>query len=456
MNFGDTWYDEHGTGDPLVLLHPGGADSRAWEANLPPLAERFRVSRPTAAGTGARPTRGELTFDAMARDTIAFIEAVAGGPVELAGCSDGATVGLLVAYLRPDLVKRLAFVCGVFHHKGWLPGSIELDEEADAFLGGWYAEVSPDGADHWPVVKAKLYIEHLTEPSLTPADLAGIDVPTLVMTATRTRSRSSMPSRLPRPAGRAAGDRPGHLARAAGRAARALQRDVVDFFANRPTSAHRPGLPFDPPPPKGRTHAPLRTTRRKAHVGLGGAAARSRRPRRSPSAKRSRTRPTGPPGRSAAFEPGHDTLWTEADEHRQDRELALGDELGQPRAAARRRRAGRGAGRSVTLHQGPAHGRIGLRDRRTADDFCYVRGTSTASPMDPDGAGFQAMGSEDGTAESGRLRVDQARRRRPARRPHRAARARQRDPLLVGRLDVRRLAAPVGPGVGAPAFGPVD
>ena len=24
-----TWWDEHGTGDPVVLLHPGGADSRA-------------------------------------------------------------------------------------------------------------------------------------------------------------------------------------------------------------------------------------------------------------------------------------------------------------------------------------------------------------------------------------------------------------------------------------------
>ncbi len=181
MNFGDTWYDEHGAGEPLVLLHPGGADSRAWAVKLPPLAARFRVFTPDRRGHGRTPDAGALTFDAMARDTIAFIEAVADGPVELAGCSDGASVGLLVAHLRPDLVKRFAFVCGVFHHKGWIPGSIELDEEADAFLGSWYAEVSPDGADHWPVVKRKLYEEHLTEPSLTPAQLAEIDVPTLVM-----------------------------------------------------------------------------------------------------------------------------------------------------------------------------------------------------------------------------------------------------------------------------------
>jgi pimeloyl-ACP methyl ester carboxylesterase len=182
----DTFYEEHGAGAPLVLLHPGGADSRAWAANLPPLAARFRVYTPDRRGHGRTPdVPGPITFDAMARDTIAFIEAVAGGPVDLVGCSDGASVGLLVAHLRPDLVRRLVFVCGVWHHTGWLPGSIELDAEADAFLGDWYGEVSPDGREHWPVVKAKLYDAHLAEPALTTGDLARIPCPVLIMQADR-------------------------------------------------------------------------------------------------------------------------------------------------------------------------------------------------------------------------------------------------------------------------------
>ncbi len=33
----------------------------------------------------------------------------------LVGCSDGAVVALMVAQRRPDLVRRLVFVAGVFH-----------------------------------------------------------------------------------------------------------------------------------------------------------------------------------------------------------------------------------------------------------------------------------------------------------------------------------------------------
>ncbi len=40
LNGVPTWWDAHGSGAPLVLLHPGGADSRAWDDNLPGLARR--------------------------------------------------------------------------------------------------------------------------------------------------------------------------------------------------------------------------------------------------------------------------------------------------------------------------------------------------------------------------------------------------------------------------------
>jgi len=144
-----TWYEEHGAGEPLGLLHPGGVDARALGPNVGALAERFRVLTPERRGHGHTPdVGGPITFEAMADDTAAFLEAVAGGPAHLVGCSDGATVALLVALRRPDLVRRLVLVAGVFHHDGWLPGV--LDGEVPAFLADLHGEVSPDGRDHYP------------------------------------------------------------------------------------------------------------------------------------------------------------------------------------------------------------------------------------------------------------------------------------------------------------------
>ena len=117
----------------------------------------------------------------MARDTIAFIEQVVGGPVRILGCSDGAVVGLHVAWLRPDLVSRLAFVAGVFHHTGWLPGVIDSEEELPEFMAASYGEVSPDGVEHFPVVVEKLNRMHLIDPTMTVDNLSKIPVRTLVM-----------------------------------------------------------------------------------------------------------------------------------------------------------------------------------------------------------------------------------------------------------------------------------
>jgi pimeloyl-ACP methyl ester carboxylesterase len=177
-----TWYEEDGSGPPLVLLHPGGADGRVFEVMLPGLVDRFRVFRPDRRGHGRTPdVDGPIGYEQMAWDTIAFLERVVGGPAPLVGHSDGAPVALLAALRRPDLVPRLVFAAGVFHHDGWAPGAIDLDEETTAFFTEFHGAVSPDGPDHFPVLAEKLYRMHSEEPTLTVADLAGYPGPTLVM-----------------------------------------------------------------------------------------------------------------------------------------------------------------------------------------------------------------------------------------------------------------------------------
>ena len=47
-----TGYDEHGQGEPLVLLHPGGADARAFA----PTSTRGRPTSASSPRTGAATT----------------------------------------------------------------------------------------------------------------------------------------------------------------------------------------------------------------------------------------------------------------------------------------------------------------------------------------------------------------------------------------------------------------
>jgi pimeloyl-ACP methyl ester carboxylesterase len=177
-----TWYDELGEGEPVVLLHPAAADARAYAPNLEAFASRFRVLTPERRGHGRTPdVEGPISFELMAGDTIAFLERKVDGPAHLVGTSDGATVALFVALRRPDLVRRLVLVAGVFHHDGWLPGVTDLDDESAAFLATGYGEVSPDGAEHFGVVAEKMARMHAAEPALTSADLAAVRSRTLVM-----------------------------------------------------------------------------------------------------------------------------------------------------------------------------------------------------------------------------------------------------------------------------------
>jgi pimeloyl-ACP methyl ester carboxylesterase len=181
-----TWYAEYGSGDPLVYLHGGFSSSREFEPVREAYAERFHVFTPDRRGHGRTPdVPGEFTYELYADDAVAFLEEVVGGPAHLVGYSDGAITALLVALSRPDLVRRLVLISGQFHQSGLIPaffhGPDAVDELQASPLGAWYAEASPDGAEHFPVVAGKIIECALTGPTLAAEQLAGVPARTLVM-----------------------------------------------------------------------------------------------------------------------------------------------------------------------------------------------------------------------------------------------------------------------------------
>jgi pimeloyl-ACP methyl ester carboxylesterase len=184
----NTWYEEAGAGEPLVLLHGGMCTNETWGAQTPAFAERFRVVAPERRGHGhTADVDGPLTYADMAADTIGFLDRVVGRHAHLVGWSDGGIVGLMVAISRPDLVTKLVVIGTNYDAAGIAPeaedtfAKMRPDSPDMAMFRNLYEMHSPDGPEHWPVVFAKFTEMAKREPHIPVVDLARIGAPTLVL-----------------------------------------------------------------------------------------------------------------------------------------------------------------------------------------------------------------------------------------------------------------------------------
>jgi pimeloyl-ACP methyl ester carboxylesterase len=112
-----THYIEQGTGEPVILVHGGGAGADGtsnWTRCLPFFAARKRAIAVDMVGFGhsGAPDPAAFTYsqDARTAQLIAFIEALGLGNVSLVGNSMGGATSLGVAMQRPDLVENLVLM----------------------------------------------------------------------------------------------------------------------------------------------------------------------------------------------------------------------------------------------------------------------------------------------------------------------------------------------------------
>ena len=188
-----TYYEVYGEGEPLVLLHGGfgNAPSMAPIAGL--LSRRYRVYVPERRGHGRTPDIGEINYEVMAEDTAGFISKLGLECPHMVGYSDGAIICFYLGMRHPDRIGKLVPISGNFHWNGLSEHMRAVFEKStpEAFaqvlgdLVSHYNEVSPDGAEHFPIVFSKLQRLFLTEPNLSVEELAAIKSPTLVLAADR-------------------------------------------------------------------------------------------------------------------------------------------------------------------------------------------------------------------------------------------------------------------------------
>ncbi|TDC35643.1 alpha/beta hydrolase [Micromonospora sp. KC213] len=185
------WYEVHGTGRPLVLLHGGYGTTGMFDPILPALTTRRRVIAVDLQGHGRtadidRPLR----YESMADDVAALLRHLNVAEADLLGYSLGGGVALRAAIGHPGLVRRLVLVSTPCRRRGWYPEVLAAmaaqDERAGERMRGTpayerYARIAPRPED-WPRLWAKTG-ELLRREYDWSAEVAAGTVPTLLVYA---------------------------------------------------------------------------------------------------------------------------------------------------------------------------------------------------------------------------------------------------------------------------------
>jgi len=107
------YYEESGSGEPLLLVHGIPTDYRAWAFQTGALSANHRVVAVSRRYAAPNVREGDLldsTVDNNAADLLGLIGELSLGPVHLVGHSYGGFISALIAKEHPDAVRSLVLV----------------------------------------------------------------------------------------------------------------------------------------------------------------------------------------------------------------------------------------------------------------------------------------------------------------------------------------------------------
>ena len=159
------YYEVHGHGDPLILLHGGVGSIGMFGEVLERLSQCCQVVAVDLQAHGRtadidRP----LSFESMADDIAALLQSLRLDETDVMGYSLGGGVALRTAIQHPQAVRKLVLVSTPFKRDGWLPdvlaGMAGMVPEAAEGMKQMpfyqnYASLAPRPED-WSVLISKL------------------------------------------------------------------------------------------------------------------------------------------------------------------------------------------------------------------------------------------------------------------------------------------------------------
>ena len=191
----NVYYEVHGSGKPLVLLHGGtGTGKTNWGAFIPEFSKHFQVIVPDTRGHGKtnNPTR-ELSYQLLGDDFAAFIGMLGLEKPNIYGWSDGGQIALELG--MKDLELGAMIVGGAFHSfdqvnadrfHSWgieAPGKVNFDQLKEA-APAWVEKLKEQHKD-WQKLMVEISHLWLTPFEYTKDDFAKISNPSLVLLGDR-------------------------------------------------------------------------------------------------------------------------------------------------------------------------------------------------------------------------------------------------------------------------------
>ncbi|HZR79956.1 MAG TPA: alpha/beta fold hydrolase [Candidatus Binatia bacterium] len=108
----EMYYEEHGSGDPLLLVMGLAADSTAWMFQIPDFAKRYRTIAFDNRGVGrsSKPA-GPYSIHQMADDAVGLLDALDVKRAHVVGVSMGGMISQEIALRHPERVRSLVLGC---------------------------------------------------------------------------------------------------------------------------------------------------------------------------------------------------------------------------------------------------------------------------------------------------------------------------------------------------------
>src|SRR5690349_13291177 len=180
------YYEVHGRGTPLLLVHGGAGNGMQFEKQIPAFVGTHRCIVPDCCAQGRTTDRpGPLTYHAMAEDMIALLDHLHVRRVDVMGWSDGGDIGLDLAMHHPDRIAHLVTFGANFQPDGLEASDVEWNNSATAdsfgpgMREGW-TKLNPQ-PEHYEQAMNKILAMWRSLPRWSLADLHRIRAKTLIV-----------------------------------------------------------------------------------------------------------------------------------------------------------------------------------------------------------------------------------------------------------------------------------